>query len=199
MTSNTEDIANAAGLIFHAPDTVISDLPKRKLNTAPLKHDYLPDTFLRLDVRNQPWTLESLESPYSSPFRAESSSMRNFQYLASYSFKSSFFFSYFSPSIMDAVNRPLPKDFIKTKTKAAPILWIAKNCGATNGREKYIRKLMDHINVHSYGECLNNMPFPETKSRTDLISEYKFYLGVENSNCEDYGMHTLLIGLGKVY
>jgi hypothetical protein len=90
---------------------------------------------------------------------------------------------------MDIVNRPLPKDFIKTKTKAAPILWIAKNCRATNGREKYIEKLMDHINVHSYGDCLNNLPFPDTKSRTDLIGEYKFYLAVENSNCDDYGTH----------
>lgn len=88
---------------------------------------------------------------------------------------------------MDVVNRPLPHDFMTTKTKKAPILWIAKNCAATNGRQEYIKKLMEYIDVHSYGECLNNQPFPETKSRMELIAEYKFYLAVENSNCDDYG------------
>ncbi|CAO3644131.1 unnamed protein product [Mucor hiemalis] len=112
--------------------------------------------------------------------------MKRFDYLASYNFKSTFLFSYLSPDIMDVVNRPLPQDFMKTKTNKAPILWIAKNCAATNGRQEYIKKLMEYIDVHSYGECLNNRPFPETKSRMELISEYKFYLAVENSNCDDY-------------
>jgi hypothetical protein len=135
--------------------------------------------------------LESLETPFSSSFRADKDIMSNFNYLASYNFKSTFLFSYFSPSIMDVVNRPLPKDFIKTKTKSAPILWIAKNCRATNGREKYIEQLMKYVDVHSYGDCLNNMPFPPDKSRSDLIAEYKFYLSIENSNCDDYATEKL--------
>jgi hypothetical protein len=118
---------------------------------------------------------------------------QHFDYLASYNFKSSFLFSYFSPTIMDVVNRPLPKDFMKTKTGTAPILWIAKNCRATNGREKYIEKLMEYIDVDSYGECLNNKDFPKDKSRLDLIAEYKFYLAIENCNCEDYGRPSLHI------
>lgn len=119
-----------------------------------------------------------------------------FDYLASYNFKASFLFSYFSPGIMDVANRPLPKDFIKTKTGAAPILWIAKNCRATNGREHYIEKLMEYIDVDSYGECLNNKDFPSDQSRLDLISEYKFYLAVENCNCEDYGKPFSLLNDG---
>lgn len=116
--------------------------------------------------------------------------MANFDYLASYNLNSAFLFSYFSPVIMDVVNRPLPEDFMETKTKSAPILWIAKNCGATNARQSYIRKLMEYIDVHSYGDCLNNKPFPENKSRLELMSEYKFYLAVENSNCNDYGNYS---------
>ncbi|KAI7902039.1 uncharacterized protein BX663DRAFT_455516 [Cokeromyces recurvatus] len=92
---------------------------------------------------------------------------------------------------MDIANRPLPKDFMRKKTKSAPILWIAKNCRATSGREKYIRKLMEYIDVHSYGQCLNNKPFPENKSRLELMSEYKFYLAAENSNCESYATEKL--------
>lgn len=37
LTSNTNDIENAAGLMFHAPDTVSSSLPERTLNTVPKK------------------------------------------------------------------------------------------------------------------------------------------------------------------
>lgn len=88
---------------------------------------------------------------------------------------------------MDVVNRPLPHDFMETKTKKAPILWIARNCRATSGREYYISELMKHIQVDSYGECLNNQEFPEDKSREELMAEYKFYLAIENANCEDYG------------
>ncbi|KAI8088445.1 hypothetical protein BDF21DRAFT_334475 [Thamnidium elegans] len=100
--------------------------------------------------------------------------------------KSTFLFSYFSPSILDTVNRPLPKEFIKTKVKGAPILWIAKNCQATNGREHYIEKLSQYVTIDSYGECLNNKEFPSDKSRMELMAEHKFYLSVENSNCDEY-------------
>ncbi|KAI8378159.1 hypothetical protein EDC96DRAFT_493787 [Choanephora cucurbitarum] len=166
FTSSQEDIENAAGLMFHAVDAVSTPKPQHR--------------------KNQPWVLESLETPFSSPFRANAYQMQDYQYLASYHFKSAFLFSYFSPAIMDLANRPLPKEFMKTKTKAAPILWIAKNCHATNARQKYIEKLMQYVDVHSYGACLNNQPFPKDKSRTDLLKEYKFYLAMENSNCGDY-------------
>lgn len=88
---------------------------------------------------------------------------------------------------MDVVNRPLPKDFIKTKKKGAPILWIARNCKATNGRESYIAKLKEYVKVDSYGTCLNNKVFPNDKTRMNLLAGYKFYLAVENSNCDGYG------------
>lgn len=113
--------------------------------------------------------------------------MQGFNYLASYHTKSTFLFSYFSPAILDTVNRPLPKEFIKTKVKGAPILWIAKNCQATNGREYYIEKLSQYVTIDSYGECLNNKEFPTDKSRMELMGDYKFYLSVENSNCDAYG------------
>ncbi|KAI9305974.1 hypothetical protein BJ944DRAFT_160744 [Cunninghamella echinulata] len=87
---------------------------------------------------------------------------------------------------MDVANRVLPTDFMKQKTKKAPILWIARNCNASNGRQYYIEELMKYIKVDSYSSCLNTEDFPDKKSREQLMSEYKFYLAVENSNCEDY-------------
>ncbi|KAI8876866.1 glycosyltransferase family 10 protein [Backusella circina FSU 941] len=92
---------------------------------------------------------------------------------------------------MDIVNRPLPKTFMKTKTARAPILWIARNCNANNGRHHYIKELMKYIEVDSFGSCLNSADFPEDRSRTELMGEYKFYLAVENSNCENYATEKL--------
>ncbi|CAO3637186.1 unnamed protein product [Cunninghamella blakesleeana] len=112
--------------------------------------------------------------------------MINFDFLASYHRKSQYFFTYYSPAVMDVANRILPTDFIKQKRKKAPILWIARNCNASNGRQFYIEELMKYIKVDSYSTCLNNNDFPDDKTREQLMSEYKFYLAVENSNCEDY-------------
>ncbi|KAI9271456.1 hypothetical protein BY458DRAFT_533498 [Sporodiniella umbellata] len=87
---------------------------------------------------------------------------------------------------MDVVNRPLPRDFMLTKKKESPVLWIARNCMATSGRQKYVRELMKHVTVHSYGSCENNQDFPDDKNRLELMSEYKFYLAIENANCDNY-------------
>ncbi|PHZ14736.1 uncharacterized protein RHIMIDRAFT_311964 [Rhizopus microsporus ATCC 52813] len=166
LTSSTDHWQKASGLIFHAADIHYDAFPPR--------------------IDNQPRILETLESPITAPFRTNPEQMKNYDYLATYNFRSTFFFTYFSPSIMDVVNRPLPHDFMETKTKKAPILWIARNCRATSGRENYISELMNHIQVDSYGECLNNKEFPKDKSREELMAEYKFYLAIENANCEDY-------------
>lgn len=114
--------------------------------------------------------------------------MKVFDYLASYHLKSTFLFSYYSPAIMDVANRPLPDDFMASKTSSAPILWIARNCGASSGRQHYVKELMKYIKVDSYGSCLNNRKFPNDKSREELMREYKFYLAIENANCDDYGV-----------
>ncbi|KAG1152378.1 hypothetical protein G6F37_000210 [Rhizopus arrhizus] len=171
LTSSTENWEEASGLIFHAADISYAEFPP--------------------PVNNQPRILETLESPITAPFRTNPEQMKKYDYLASYHFKSTFLFTYFSPSIMDVANRPLPKDFIMTKRKGAPILWIARNCMATSGRQKYVAELMKHIEVHSYGDCNNNMQFPDDKSRLELMAEYKFYLAIENANCEDYATEKL--------
>nr|VFJ57197.1 MAG: Fucosyltransferase, N-terminal [Candidatus Kentron sp. DK] len=58
-----------------------------------------------------------------------------------------------------------------------------------NGRLEYIRELLNHIPVHSYGNYLNNRKIPDDRgvlSKMEIISRYKFTLAFENSNCRDY-------------
>jgi len=49
-----------------------------------------------------------------------------------------------------------PKVAFEDKKNSAPIVWVLSNCGAFNGREKFVEKLMQYVAVHSYGNCLNN-------------------------------------------
>jgi hypothetical protein len=86
----------------------------------------------------------------------------------------------------------------------------------TNPREAYLEALFRHVKAHSYGKCLHNKDWPTKAAlqaenrhlvdgkalaaeddskisqkhyRSDLlqvVSRYKFYLAVENSNCLDY-------------
>ncbi|KAI8140926.1 hypothetical protein BJV82DRAFT_519520 [Fennellomyces sp. T-0311] len=87
---------------------------------------------------------------------------------------------------MTPMNNPLPDNFMATKTGDAPILWIASNCEAWSGRHHYVKELMKYIKVDSYGKCVKTKDFPQDKQRSDLMRQYKFYLAIENSNCDDY-------------
>ncbi|CAO3641948.1 unnamed protein product [Cunninghamella blakesleeana] len=88
---------------------------------------------------------------------------------------------------MRIVREPLPTNFIDTKKKDVPILWVASNCGAWSERHEYVKALMKYIPVDSYGGCLNNHPSPKDASeREEIMKSYKFYLAIENSNCDDY-------------
>ena len=59
-----------------------------------------------------------------------------------------------------------PKVAFEDKEQSAPIVWVLSNCGAFNGREKFVEKLMKLIPIHSYGNCLNNRD-THSKKRMD--------------------------------
>lgn len=82
-----------------------------------------------------------------------------------------------------------PKVSFDEKIKDAPITWVVSNCNAYNGREKFMKELMDKIKVDSYGGCLRNKfnhPSEHMKGNIELFASYKFVIAIENSNCEDY-------------
>ncbi|KAG0236079.1 Alpha-(1,3)-fucosyltransferase 11 [Actinomortierella wolfii] len=73
----------------------------------------------------------------------------------------------------------------------APVAWIASNCKAGNRRHYYVNQLMKYIDVDIYGKCLKNKEWPKNEHGVDLsasevVAPYKFYLAIENSNCDDY-------------
>lgn len=82
-----------------------------------------------------------------------------------------------------------PKVDFDHKEKSAHIAWVVSNCNAFNGREKYMKKFMDKLQVDSYGGCLKNKfshPSEHMTGNIQLFSKYKFVIAIENSNCKDY-------------
>ncbi|RIB11691.1 Glycosyltransferase Family 10 protein [Gigaspora rosea] len=83
---------------------------------------------------------------------------------------------------------------------------MASNCDSQNNRDDYVKKLMQHITVHSFGQCLHNQEVPDDirdkyglekgdaaywkkymyELKRDVLMRYKFVLAFENSNCEGY-------------
>lgn len=53
----------------------------------------------------------------------------------------------------DLLSPPVIEFKDKEKT---PIVWIVSNCHAFNGREEFIQRLINHIDIDSYGQCLQN-------------------------------------------
>ena len=69
------------------------------------------------------------------------------------------------------------------------IAWFVSNCNTPSRREKYVRELARHVDVHKFG-CGGKFSCPRTKHKycdTVLLNgTYKFYLSFENSLCTEY-------------
>ena len=85
------------------------------------------------------------------------------------------------------VDWQLPPEEKKPEHLAAVLI------SSSNDRSRriaYLKELMNHVEVHSYGKALNNrsMPLPDRgrSTKLGLLRSYKFTLAFENSICADY-------------
>merc|ERR1712142_809385 len=86
---------------------------------------------------------------------------------------------------------PFPKWNHYDSGKTRPIAWFASHCNSATKRELFVRKLREHIEVDVYGACGSYQCKGALHDKTDicvqlLSNQYKFYLALENSYCEDY-------------
>ncbi|XP_025905757.1 alpha-(1,3)-fucosyltransferase 10 [Nothoprocta perdicaria] len=81
------------------------------------------------------------------------------------------------------------------RKRLAPLVYVQSDCNPPSDRDSYVRELMCHIQVDSYGECLHNRDLPQhlrNPSAMDdgnfykIIAQYKFILAFENAVCDDY-------------
>lgn len=72
--------------------------------------------------------------------------------------------------------------------KSKPVAWFVSNCNSKSKRMEYVKRLSEVIPVDIWGGCGDNKcGYDEREKCMSIINEtYKFYLGFENSFCEDY-------------
>jgi hypothetical protein len=89
------------------------------------------------------------------------------------------------------------------------VAFYSNNCMNGNGarkRTEYVRQLMEHISVDSFGECLHTKDLPSDmlalrtsdygqfmKKLIEIISEYKFFLAFESAIGTDYVTEKLML------
>ncbi|KAG0208533.1 hypothetical protein BGX28_000537 [Mortierella sp. GBA30] len=157
---------------------------------------------------NKAWVLNTAERPQPQAYQQKYISLFTYQF--TYHFNSDFIGSYFTsghqtPSaLINLVSRP-PLYTLESKNQfrrtgfssldsrpLAPVAWIVSNCKAISGRHYLVNQLKRYIDIDIYGHCIPNRPWPlKSGSQTEmsdeeLVSHYKFYLAIENTNCEDY-------------
>lgn len=92
----------------------------------------------------------------------------------------------YSLDIYDFKKPPVP---FKEKTGLAAA--FISNCGAVNGRTQFVKELMKHMEVDSYGGCMNNKKVAaqtgnKILTKMEVIKNYKFTFAFENSDDDDY-------------
>ncbi|RUP23582.1 hypothetical protein BC936DRAFT_138984 [Jimgerdemannia flammicorona] len=174
MTFDRSKLSDATVVVFHAPDFKSSDLPPKPAD------------------KTQPWILNTAESPVNDPWQLDPKKIALFQYSMTYRLDSSFPVGYFSPGIVTDILTP-PRVPLSQKSKGAYVAWVVSNCRAKNGRHYYVRELMRYIDVDVYGNgrCVPHKDWPKLHDGKDahlhdVVAGYKFYLALENSNCQDY-------------
>ncbi|XP_022109003.1 glycoprotein 3-alpha-L-fucosyltransferase A-like [Acanthaster planci] len=96
-------------------------------------------------------------------------------------------YGFYKPGKPVSSRRKPAHEWVKGKTRL--IAWMSSNCKGTFWpRTDFVRELQRYVQVDAYGTCgdLKCQPAWSAKCNRDLLREYKFYLSLENSECEDY-------------
>ncbi len=161
----------------------------------------LPKPMYAVKRPGQRWVAMSMESDVNYPQLRDESFMAWFDLTMTYRLDSDVPSPYLNLAIAEAMRTPA-----KPKTRPVPAVYIASNWRDHSGRTDYVRELMRHMPVDSYGRCLQNRTFVDDRgqpTKLETISAYRFTLAFENSISHDYVtekfFEPLMIGSVPVY
>ena len=110
-----------------------------------------------------------------------------FNYTVTYSKHSDVYIPYGECVKLTPTNPGLVKqgiaDLVRKKRNLAA--WMVSHCSTGSQRERYVRKLSQHMDIDIYGAC-GNLYCTNDDSCRRIMSKYKFYLAFENSLCGEY-------------
>lgn len=138
-----------------------------------------------------PWIFHINENPRFAWSLRNKHIMGNFNYLATYRLDSDFPCPEFK---RPDLTKPLPFD-----QKIGLVMAIYSHCEDT--RTLYMFRLMKHIQVDSYGQCLQNKPRIPGNGWVNTVREtmrkYKFALVFPNSDCDYYLTEKIYVTLSS--
>lgn len=146
------------------------------------------------------WALIHEESPMNNYILSHGPMIRQFNHTATFKRESDYPITTHSlPSLEYLLSRrPLSLERKNELRRAglAPVLYVQSHCGIPSDRDRYVKELMKHVPVDSYGKCLNNRELPElmrdpvqsmfAEDFLQFIAQYKFHIAFENAICPDY-------------
>nr|CAC41642.1 fucosyltransferase homologue [Drosophila melanogaster] len=151
---------------------------------------------------HQIWALLHEESPRNTPFVSNKEFLRHFHFTSTFSRYSNLPLTTMYLPSGEALTS---KDYYVTfdgKSKygyrpSTSVVFLQSDCDTMSGREDYVKELMKHLPIDSYGSCLRNRDLPESLQKDYLnnlyspellrfLSEYKFMIAIENAACPDY-------------
>ncbi|XP_072519917.1 alpha-(1,3)-fucosyltransferase 11 isoform X2 [Salminus brasiliensis] len=150
---------------------------------------------------HQTWALFHEESPMNNYVLSHGPGIRLFNYTATFRRESDYPLTLQWLPSLDYLLKP-PSVSLQEKNRwrragLAPVLYMQSHCDVPSDRDRYVQELMKHIQVDSYGKCLNNKPLPqhledtstatgEDREFMSFVGRYKFHLAMENGLCPDY-------------
>ncbi len=183
LTTEHKHMDQAVAVIFHMP--TIS--PEDKILNKGMKKN------------GQMWVFWSMECEAHFMWQFDPEILGLFDISATYKLNSDVPQPYFIYSYYESLRRPaVPK-------KRLINAFISSNFDKSH-RTKYLKELMSHIDLHSYGKVLNNKTLkedvgPDTKN--EIMAEYKFSIAFENAIAMDYVtekfFQPLIVGSVPVY
>ncbi|XP_064605312.1 alpha-(1,3)-fucosyltransferase C-like [Liolophura sinensis] len=167
-TSDKNDLEISDGIVVHPRD--LSDLPPVRL----------PHQRLIYLIQESPWATGIDVSGYNGVFN----------WTVTYRLDSDIPFPFFVTTAKDKLmpeaefNQTM-QTILQSKTKI--IAYMNSNCHASHTKRlEFLYDLKAYLNVDVYGAC-GNLECPrQSDVCTKTMSQYKFYLSMENSHCRDY-------------
>jgi hypothetical protein len=185
ITSDRSLYDRASAVVFHVPsigfDFVVGRGPIKK--------------------KGQIWVAWSMESAAHHPILSTELVMRRFDLTMTHGRDS----DVWCPYILRTHGENLRNEPVEKRYGCLMNAFISSRYD-TNGRTEYLREMMKHIDVHSYGKLFRNAAQPDGARRQfklDTMARYKFTAAFENASEEDYVTEKfydpLIVGSVPVY
>ncbi|OCT98810.1 hypothetical protein XELAEV_18011045mg [Xenopus laevis] len=150
---------------------------------------------------HQTWALFHEESPMNNYVLSHLPGIRLFNYTATFRRESDYPLTLQWLPTIGYLHNPALSMAEKNRWRKngyAPVLYMQSHCDVPSDRDRYVKELMKHLEIDSYGQCLKNREHPskrleDTSTATTedpefmaFTARYKFHLAMENALCSDY-------------